>query len=75
MELPFTPEQQARLSELADHEGKPVAQFVFEHAAHALLENERLLAAVEEGIAAANQGDFAEHKEVWNRIEETLRGA
>ena len=35
--------------------------------------NERYRAAVREGIAAADRGEFVEHEEVWANVEKILR--
>jgi predicted transcriptional regulator len=36
-------------------------------------EDERFRAAVREGIAAADLGEFVEHEEVWANVEKILR--
>jgi len=73
MEVHFTPEQQARLQEVAIRTGKNPER-VIEEAVDRMLEyDERFLAAVEEGRAAARRGDLLEHDQVVERIEQMLR--
>jgi predicted transcriptional regulator len=38
-----------------------------------LEENDRFRAAIREGVAAADRGDFVEHEEVWVNVEKILR--
>ena len=73
MEVHFSPEQEARLAQLARHDGVDAKQLV-RNATMSLLENEeRFRAAVREGIAAAERGEFIDHNEVWANIESILR--
>jgi predicted transcriptional regulator len=73
MEVHFTPEQEARLHQFATRTGKNPEQVV-EEAVHRMLDyDERFLAAVEEGRAAARRGDLLEHDQVVERIEQMLR--
>ena len=60
MEVQFTPEQETRLSQIADHHGTDATQLVREAALRLLDENEQFRAAVREGIAAADRGEFVE---------------
>jgi predicted transcriptional regulator len=73
MEVQFTPEQETRLSQIADHHGTDATQLVREAALRLLDENEQFRAAVREGIAAADRGEFVEHEEVWANVEKILR--
>lgn len=74
MEVHFTPEQEARISELASHNGTNAEQLVRDATIRLLDEEERFRAAVREGVAAADRGEFVEHEEVWDNIEAILRG-
>jgi hypothetical protein len=56
--LNLTPEQEAKLATIAEHEGKPVEQFLTDAALSLLHENGRFLQAVEKSIAAADRGEF-----------------
>ena len=70
MEIQLTPEQEALLSHVASQEGKPVEQLLTEGAVYVLPENDRFLAEVEEGLKAAERGEFVEEDEimrVWER--------
>jgi len=68
MEVHFTPEQEAQLSQIANHNGTAPEQLV-KDAVNRMLENQaRFIAGVQNGIAAADRGDLIEHDEVKNRI-------
>ena len=72
MELHFTPEQEAILAEVASTEGTEPEAFV-KSAALRLIEDARFRAAVREGIAQADRGEFVNEKEVDALFEELLR--
>jgi predicted transcriptional regulator len=73
MEVQFTPEQETRLSQIANHHGTDATQLVKDAALRLLDENESFRAAVREGVAAADRGEFVEHEEVWANVEKILR--
>jgi predicted transcriptional regulator len=73
MELHFTAEQEAQLSQVAFREGKPIEQLLTESAVLVLREHDRFLAAVEEGIQAAERGEFVEEEQMDARVAEMLR--
>ena len=74
MEVHLTPEQEARLSQLAARTGKRDAQEVVQETVSRMLEHEaRFVEAVKRGIASADRGDFVEHDEVFTRVERLLR--
>jgi len=64
MEIHLPAEQEARLSRVAHHEGKPVEQLLVESAASLLREHDRFLEAVEQGIAQADRGELIEDEQV-----------
>lgn len=69
MQVNFTPEQMARLSEIARYHGTDTEQLV-RNAALLLIEEDRLfLEAVERGIEQADRGDLIDHEEVVARFE------
>lgn len=69
MEVRFTPELEAQLSEMATHAGKDAEQLV-KDAALRLLEDDALFrAAVRKGIEQADRGEFVEEAEMDARIE------
>jgi predicted transcriptional regulator len=73
MEVQFTPEQLERLSQIAAHAGVDTERLVKDAALRLLEEDEHFRAAVREGIAAAERGEFVEHDEVWANVEKILR--
>jgi predicted transcriptional regulator len=69
MEVHLTPEQQAKLAQLASNAGTPPERMVSRIVARYLDEEERFLAAVERGLAAAERGEFIEEEEMDARLE------
>ncbi len=69
MEVHFTPEQQARLAQLASACGTIPEQLVRTVVARYLDDEARFLAAVEKGIAAAERGEFIEEEDMDARLE------
>ncbi|MGA3210462.1 MAG: hypothetical protein ABSD20_04090 [Terriglobales bacterium] len=68
MEVQFTPEQEAQLSQIASRNGTLPEQLVKE-AVNRMLENQaRFIAGVQDGIAAADRGELVDHDEVRSRI-------
>ena len=73
MELHFTPEQEAQLAQIAHQEGIDAQRLVKEAALRLLQEDARFRAAVREGIAQADRGEFIEQEEMDARLEQMLR--
>ena len=73
MEVHFTPEQEARLAQIANSSGTDAERLVKEAALRLLEEDARFRAAVREGVAQADQGRFIEEKEMDARLEQMLR--
>jgi predicted transcriptional regulator len=73
MELNFTPEQEAHLTQIARQEGTDPERLVKEAALRLLQEDARFRAAVREGIAQADRGEFIEREEMDARLEQMLR--
>ena len=69
MEVHFTPEQQAKLAQIATQAGTVPERLVTNVVARYLDEEARFLAAVEKGIAAAERGEFIEEEEMDARLE------
>ena len=69
MELHFTPEQQARLSQIATKTGTAPERLVANVVTRYLDEEARFLAAVEKGLASAERGGFIEEEEMDARLE------
>jgi predicted transcriptional regulator len=73
MEVPFTPEQQAQLAQIATQAGTEPERLVTSVIARYLDEEFRFLAAVEKGLAAAERGEFIEEEEMDARLEAMLK--
>ena len=73
MEVHFTQEQEAQLAQIAHRDGKTGAGELLKDAALRLLEEEaRFRAAVLEGKAYADRGEFIEEEEMDARFEQML---
>lgn len=68
MEVHLSPEQQAKLTEIATKAGTAPERLVANVVARYLDEEVRFLAAVEKGIAAAERGEFVEEEEMDARV-------
>jgi predicted transcriptional regulator len=73
MEVHFTPEQEAQLSQLATHAGAGAELLVKQAALRLPQADAHFRAAVREGIAQADRGEFIEEEEMDARFEEMLR--
>lgn len=73
MEVHSTPEQEAQLVEIAANAGTDAEGLVKDAALRLILEDARFRAAVNEGIAQADSGDFIEPEEMKARLEAMLR--
>jgi predicted transcriptional regulator len=72
MEVHFTPEQEAQLSQIASHAGTDTERVVKDAVVRLLEQDARFRAAVREGIAQADRGEFIEEEEMDARIERML---
>ncbi|MGB9205021.1 MAG: hypothetical protein WCB94_13780 [Terriglobales bacterium] len=72
MEVHFTPEQEAQLSQIASHAGTDTERLVKDAVARLLGQDARFRAAVRKGIAQADRGEFIEEEEMDARIERML---
>ena len=72
MEVNFTPEQEAQLSQIASHAGTDTERLVKDAVLRLLEQDARFRAAVREGIAQADRGEFIEEQEMDARIERML---
>jgi len=68
MEVHFTPDQEAKLAQLANSSGTNPQNLVKDAALRLLEDDARVRAAVREGIAQADQGKFIEESEMNARI-------
>ena len=73
MDVHFTPEQEAQLSQIANHNGTATEQLVKDAALRLLQEDAGFREGVKRGIAAADRGDFVSHEDVWANVETILR--
>ena len=73
MEVHFTPEQEAQLALMATNAGTDAERLVKEAALRLLEEDAHFRAAVREGIAQADRGEFMEEAEMEVRLEQMLR--
>lgn len=73
MEVHFTPDQLQRLSQIAAHAGTDPEHLLKDAALRLMEEDAKYRAAVCEGIAAADRGEFVEDEEVRHWLEERER--
>jgi len=71
-EVHFTPDQEAELSQIARHQSTDAERLVMNAALRLLQEEARFRAAVREGIAQADRGEFVEEAEMDARFEEIV---
>jgi predicted transcriptional regulator len=68
MEVHFTPEQEARLSKMATHEGIDLGELVKDAALRLLEDDTRFRAGARRGIEQADRGQFIEEEEMDARV-------
>ena len=73
MEVHFTPEQEAQLSQIASRAGTDTERLVKDAVLRLLEQDARFRVAVREGIAQADRGEFIEEEEMDARIERMLK--
>jgi predicted transcriptional regulator len=73
MEVPFTADQEAQLARMATKSGTDAPHLVKDAALRLLEEDARFRAAVKEGIAQADGGEFIEEEEMDARFEQMLK--
>lgn len=73
MEVHFTPEQEQRLAQIAASTGTDPEVLVKDATMRLLQEDARFRAAVREGLAQADCGEFIEEEEMDARVEQMLR--
>ena len=72
MEVHFTPEHEAQLSQIASRAGTDTERLVKDAVLRLLEQDARFRAAVREGLAQADRGEFIEEEEMDARIERML---
>lgn len=73
MELHLSPEQEARLAEIAQHQGVTVDTLVTDIALGLLEENEHEREIIRERLRQADQGIFIEEEEMDARVQAMLQ--
>jgi len=73
MEVHFSPEVETQLHQLASSNGKDAEQLVKETVSRMLASQAAFIARVNRGIEQANRGEFVEHQEVLNRIDQLFK--
>jgi len=73
MEIHLSPEQEARLAELAARDGRNAAELVQEAVSRFLGDEARFAEAVRLGLDAAERGDFVPSDQVWAGVERILK--
>jgi predicted transcriptional regulator len=73
MEVQFTPEQEAQLSQIANYNGTPAEQLVKQAALRLVEEDAEIRAGIERGIEQADRGELVDHDEIVARFERLLQ--
>jgi predicted transcriptional regulator len=73
MEVQFTPEQEAQLSQIATYAGTPTEEVVKKAALRLVEETARFRAAVREGVSQADRGELIDDDEVRLWLEQQER--
>jgi predicted transcriptional regulator len=73
MEVHFTPEQEARLSEIASQAGIDPEHLVKDAALRLLERDARFRAAVQKGLEQADRGEFVDEDEMQARLDRMLQ--
>ena len=73
MEVHFTPEQEAQLSEIATQAGTDAEQLVKKAALRLLERDARFRSAVRKGLEQADRGEFVDDAEMESRIERMIQ--
>jgi predicted transcriptional regulator len=74
MDVPLNPELQAKLSRLAEQQGRASAALIIEAVERMVNYDEWFLREVDEGLAAADRGKFVGHSDVRKMIDERYPG-
>jgi predicted transcriptional regulator len=69
MEVQLTPDQQAKLSRMAEAQGRAAESLVQEAVERLLSYDEWFSREVDKGLAAADRGEFVEHADIRGMIE------
>ena len=73
MEVHFSPDVETQLQQVASANGKNAEQLVRDTVARMLENQARFIRGVQRGIEQADRGEFVEHKDVVNRIDQLIQ--
>jgi predicted transcriptional regulator len=73
MEVHFSPEQEAKLSQIANYNGTAAEQLVKQAALRLVEEDEQFHSDINEAIKQADSGQLIDHEEVKVRIARSLQ--
>jgi predicted transcriptional regulator len=73
MEVQFTPEQEAQLSQIASYNGTPTEQLVKQAALRMVEQDAEIRAGIRRGIEQADRGELIDHEDVKARIYRRLQ--
>ena len=73
MEVPFTPEEEARVARIATQEGVDPAELVKDAALRLLNDDASFRAGVRKGTEQADRGEFIEEEEMDARVKRMFR--
>jgi predicted transcriptional regulator len=74
MEVPLTPDLQAKLSRLAAQQGRASEALILEAVERLVSYDEWFIREVEKGLAAADRGELTNHDDVRNLIRQRYPG-
>ncbi len=73
MEIPLTPDQEAHLRQMAQHQGKEVGQLVMDAVLNFANDHDRIRETLRERIQEADRGVFIEEEEMDTRFQRMIR--
>lgn len=73
MDVHVTPEQEAKLIDIAARTGRQAGELVHTAVNRLIDEESRFLEAVEQGFASLDRGEYVTHEDVGARLERLLR--
>ena len=74
MQVQLTPEEEARLVELAAGDGRTAGDLVREAIRRYVEDDAKFIAAVMDGLASLDRGEFVSHEDVGKRIDRLFSG-
>jgi predicted transcriptional regulator len=74
MQVQLTPEEEAQLVELAARDGRTAGDLVREAIRRYVEDDAKFIAAVMDGLASLDRGEFVSHEDVGKRIDRLFSG-